>query len=181
MKQRGLSLNQDKSVCIFIDSKAQKKRATEELKLKPLICGSFVTQEKQDDKWLGQIISASGLADSVAKTVEDKQGKIKGACLEIGIVINDWRARNIGGMKTALMLWETCCVPSLLHGAGTWVDISKATEKKLNSIQLWFLRLVLRVGPGSPCAALLWDNQMLDMGIRVWVQKVLLVLHIKKS
>ena len=84
-------------------------------------------------------------------------------------------------METALMLWETCCVPSLLHGAGTWVDISKATEKKLNSIQLWFLRLVLRVGPGSPCAALLWDNQIIDMGIRVWVQKVLLVLHIKKS
>ena len=105
MKQRGLSLNQDKSVCIFIGSKAQKKRATEELKLKPLMRGSFATQEKQEDKWLGQIISAYGLADSVAKTVEDKQGKIKGACLEIGIVINDWRARNIGGMETALMLW----------------------------------------------------------------------------
>ena len=179
MKQRGLSLNKDKSVCLFIGSKAQKKRATEELKSKPLMCGSFATQEKQEDKWLGQIISSSGLADSVAKTVEDKQGKIRGACLEICIIINDWRARNLGGMETALMLWETCCVPSLLHGAGTWVEINKATEKKLNALQLWFLRLVLRIGPGSPCAALLWDNQMLDMGLRVWIQKVLLVLHIR--
>ena len=77
------------------------------------------------------------------------------------------------------MLWETCCVPSLLHGAGTWMEISKASEKRLNSIQVWFLRLVLRVGPGSPCAALLWDSQQLDMGLRIYVQKVLFVLHIR--
>ena len=111
--------------------------------------------------------------------MEDKEGKIRGACLEIGIIINDWRAQDLGGMETALMLWETCCVPSLLHGAGTWLEINKTTEKRLNSIQIWFLRLVLRLGQGSPCAALLWDSQMLDMGLRIWIQKALLVLHIR--
>ena len=35
----------------------------------------------------------------------------------------------MGGMETALMLWEVCCVPSLLHGAGTWTEISSKTEK----------------------------------------------------
>ena len=34
------------------------------------------------------------------------------------------------------------------------------------------------VGPWSPCAALLWDNQVLDMGQGVWIHKVLFVLHI---
>ena len=111
--------------------------------------------------------------------MEDKEGKIRGACLEIGIIINDWRAQDLGGMETALMLWETCCVPSLLHGAGTWLEINKTTEKRLNSIQIWFLCLVLRLGQGSPCAALLWDSQMLDMGLRIWIQKALLVLHIR--
>ena len=127
LKQRGLSLNQDKSVCLIIGSKLQKKKATQELHENPLMCGSFETKEKQQDKWLGQIISSIGLSDSVAKTVEDKEGKIRGACLEIGIIIDDWRARDLGGMETALMLWETCCVPSLLHGAGTlgWTNPNK--------------------------------------------------------
>ena len=134
IKQRGLALNKDKSVCIIIGSKTQKQRASEELRRSPLLCGSVETKEKQEDKWLGQMISSAGLADSVAKTVAEKESKIRGACLEIGIIINDWRARDLGGMETALMLWETCCVPSLLHGAGTWTEISKATEKRLNSV-----------------------------------------------
>ena len=51
---------------------------------------------------------------------------------------------------------------------------------KLNSIQFWFLRLVLQVGPGAPKASLLWDFGLLDMGLRVWIEKVMLALHIKR-
>ena len=104
IKQRGLLLNKDKSVFIVIGSKPQKQRTSEELKRTPLLCGLVETKEKQEDKWLGQMISSAGLADSVAKTVSDKEIKIRGACLEIGIIINDWRAIDLGGMKTALML-----------------------------------------------------------------------------
>ena len=31
-------------------------------------------------------------------------------------------------METALVLWEACAVPSLLHGSGTWVEMSFTTE-----------------------------------------------------
>ena len=48
----------------------------------------------------------------------------------------------MGGMETALLLWEDCCVPSLLLAAGTWLVITAATEKNFNQIQNWFLRLV---------------------------------------
>ena len=119
LKQRGLSLNQKTSVCIIIGSRAQKKNATKSLETKPLICGDFETKEKQQEKWLGQIISSAGLAASAALTVEAKESKIKGACLEIAVIVNDWRAQTVGGMETALMLWEVCCIPSMLHGAGT--------------------------------------------------------------
>ena len=50
VKQRGLSLNKDKSVCLIIGSKLQKKKATEELQGNPLMCGSFETKEKQQEK-----------------------------------------------------------------------------------------------------------------------------------
>ena len=83
-------------------------------------------------------------------------------------------------METAILLWESCCISSLLHGAGTWVEMSSTTEQKLNSLQLWYIRLVLQVGPGAPVASLLWDFGMLDMGLRVWLEKVMLALHIRR-
>ena len=179
MKQRGLNLNGDKSICIIIGTKKQKRDATQQITDEPLMCGNFETKEKQEDKWLGQIISARGLADSVAKTVASREGKIKGACLEISLVVNDWRARAVGGMETALMLWKTCVIPSLLHGAGTWQEMSKQTVKQLNSIQNWFIRLMLQVGPGAPLPALLWETGLLDMELLVWIEKIMLILHIR--
>ena len=113
----------------------------------PLNCGSFNTQEKELEKWLGQLLSAAGLADSVDKTVAARTGKIKAACLEIVEIVNDWRSQAVGGMETAILLWDACCVSSLLHGSGTWVEINSQTEQKLNSLQNWFIRLVQQVSP----------------------------------
>ena len=83
-------------------------------------------------------------------------------------------------MESAILLWEACCIPSLLNGAGTWVEMTSDTEKELNSLQRWFVRLILQVGPGTPLASLLWDFCMLDMGLRVWVEKVMLVLYVSR-
>ena len=85
----------------------------------------------------------------------------------------------VGGMETALLLWEVCCVPSLLHGSGTWTGISKTTEKQLNKIQNWFLRLVLQVGPGASLAALSWDFSMLEMSLRVKIEKIMFVIYLR--
>ena len=93
--------------------------------------------------------------------------------------MEDWRSQAAGGMEVAIQLWEACCVPSLLHGAATWLEVSKQTIKRLNSIQQWFLRLMLQVGPGTPLAALTWDTGLLDMEIRIWIEKLLLVLHLR--
>jgi hypothetical protein len=165
---------------IIIGSKKQKKEASEELRKRPMMCGDFVMQEKQCEKWLGQYISAQGLEDSVTKTIEAREGKIRGAVQEIAELVNDWRARVAGGMESALLLWEACVVPSLLNGSGTWVEMSSKTEKSLNTIQLHFTRLVLQVGPGAPLASLLWDSGLLDMGLRVWREKLMLLLHIRR-
>ena len=180
VKQRGLQLNRDKSVCIILGSKKQKREANEELEENPLKCGDFVTKQKEVEKWLGQYMSAAGLADSVAKTVEAREGKIKGACLEIATIVNDWRSSVVGGMETALLLWEACCIPSLLHGAGTWTEMSRETERRLDSLQQWFLRLVLQVGQGTPLPSLYWDFTCLDMGLRVDREKLMLALHCRR-
>jgi hypothetical protein len=179
VKQRALRLNTKKSVCIIIGSKKQKERFTEEIKENPLMCGQFETKEVKADKWLGQHLSASGLGDSVWKTIEAKEGRIRGACLEIAAIVEDWRAQAVGGIDSALILWEACCVPSILSGAGTWTEMSPASVRRLEALQHWFLRLVLRVGPGCPVASLRWETAMLSMELRVWVEKLMLVRHIR--
>ena len=107
MKQRALTLNEDKSVCLLFGTKKQKKDVSSELEKQPLECGNFVTQDKQQEKWLGQILCAAGLADCVSQTVSARDGKIRGACLEIAVIVNNWRAQVVGGVDTAIMLWET--------------------------------------------------------------------------
>ena len=66
-----------------------------------------------------------------------------------------------------------------MHGAGTWLEIDSSTEKRLNRLQNWFVCLIWQIGQGAPLAALLWDSQLLDMKIRIWAEKVLIVFHIR--
>ena len=79
------------------------------------MCGKFEMKQAEKEKWLGQQISAGGLAESVAETVAAKEGKIKAAC-----IVNDWRTEIVGGLKTAMISWEACIIPSLLHLCSTW-------------------------------------------------------------
>ena len=45
------------------------------LKEELLMCGNTETKLKNEFKWLGQILSSSGLAGSVAATVKSRRGK----------------------------------------------------------------------------------------------------------
>ena len=45
------------------------------------------------------------------------------------VIVNNWRSRAVGWLKTALVLWEACCIPSFLNGVRTWTEITKATVK----------------------------------------------------
>ena len=179
LKERALSLNGKKSVCLVLGSRKQKKQITEELETNPILCGEVEIKEKNTEKWLGQYLSAEGLAASVMETIKAREGKVKGACLEVATILEDWRAQSVGGIEAAFILWEACCVPTILSGAGNWLNITAAAEQKLEALQNWFVRLILRVGPGCPAPSLRWDTGLLGMGLRVWVEKVLLVRHIR--
>ena len=85
----------------------------------------------------------------------------------------------MGGLETAIILWEACVIPSLLHSCSTWMQISRATENKLNNLQRWFVRLIMQVPQGTPSSSLTWETGLMDMKLRIWKEKVMLVLHIR--
>ena len=159
-------------------SAKQKKEIKEELKMNPLKCGEVVMIMTDSDKWLGDYLHSDGLAASALQTIIQREDKVKGAALEIAAIVDDWRSHLVGGFETGLLLLESCCVSSLLHNSGSWVDLSKPAEKRLESLQLWYLRLLLRQGPGATSGSLLWETQTLSIKLRIWREKLSLGLHI---
>ena len=179
IKEKRLSLNSSKSVAILFGTSKQKQDAKQELEEKPLMCGDVRMILAQTEKWLGDYLHTGGLAASVLETISQREGKVKGAALEIAAIVDDWRSEAVGGFETGLFLWESCCLPSLLHNAGTWVEMSTDAVKRLNSLQNWFVRLLLRQGPGSPTGSLLWETGLLSMDLLVWREKLSMILHIR--
>ena len=110
MKEKRLCLNKDKSVCLLWGSARQKSNMKEELKMNPLKCGEVEMIMTDCDKWLGDYLHTDGLAASVLETIIQREGKVKGAALEIAAIVDDWRSHVVGGFVSGLLLWESCCI-----------------------------------------------------------------------
>ena len=89
---------EDECVVITIGTKKQREETKIQLKTNPIMCGKFEMKQAEKEKWLGQQISAGGLAESVAETVAAKEGKIKAACIEVANIVNGWRTEIVGGL-----------------------------------------------------------------------------------
>jgi hypothetical protein len=155
MKEKRFCLNKDKSVCLLWGTIKQKNTMKKELEKDPLKCGEVEMTMTDCDKWLGDYLHTDGLAASALETIIQREGKVKGAALEIAAIVDDWRSHLVGGFVSGFLLWESCCVSFLLHNSGSWVGLSGHAEKGLESLQVWFLRLLLRQGPGVASGSLL--------------------------
>ena len=98
MMEKNLRLIEDKCVVLTIGTKKQREETKIQLKTNPIMCGKSEMKQAEKEKWLGQQISAGGLAESVAETVAAKEGKIKAACIEVANIVNDWRTEIVGGL-----------------------------------------------------------------------------------
>ena len=179
VSQGQLSFHPDKTGYILMGSQVQIEEMREEIERKPIRCGDFITKEKMADKWLGMWLHSDGLSASVQKTVEERVSKVKGAMFEAVAVMEDFRSQTVSGFRTAIDLWELAIIPSLIHGSGVWTEISAETEKTLEDLQLFYLRLALKMGPGTPRVALRAQTGVLAMKYRIWIEKVMMIFHIR--
>ena len=80
--------------------------------------GNWKVQELQKEKWLGDQI-CNGLGKSVMATILSRAVKLRRAAYEIVNIVRDYRAQRIGDFFTALVLWESCEIPSLTYNCST--------------------------------------------------------------
>jgi hypothetical protein len=181
LSKRGLEAHEDKTGYIVFGNHKYRRERKQEMEVMPLTFGSFQVKEKVQDKYLGQVLHREGLAKSVEATILDRKGKIKGAIYLTKQVIETIQMQAIGGMMAAKQLWERAIVPSLLHGAGTWVGISPEAEKMCEELQELFWRVMLQVPRSTPKVMLTSETQSMRMKQRIWKQKVMTARSIRQK
>ena len=113
-------------------------------------------------------------------TIRKREAKTRRAGFEIMNIVKDYRAQQIGGFLTSLVLWETCVIPSLIYNCSTWVGIGKEEIKVLEGLQDYFLRMLWGTGPGAPRMALRADTGTRSIESRIWCEKIMLIFHISR-
>ena len=178
MKEKALLAHPDKTGYLILGSKKYQELTIKELESCPIDFDKFRLKEKKKDKYLGQVIQST-LADSALATVQDREGKIKGAAIEIKSIIEEFQMQALAGAMAAWELWEHALLPSLLSGAGTWLGEIQEAVDLCDSIQNFFWRLILEVPVSCPKVALRSETKSIGMKWKVWEAKCLLLKQIQ--
>ena len=125
LSERLLSCHPKKTCFVIVGNTKYKEQIRKELEVCPLRFGEFEMKEKEQDVYLGDVLSSRGLAASVEATIAHRMGRIKGSIYETAAILKDWRMQCVGGMMGAWDIWEMSIIPSLLANCGSWVEISQ--------------------------------------------------------
>ena len=178
MESKLLDFNHDKSVLIVMGSKKNKDMIEEEMMdCPPTLCGK-VMKMTNSEKYLGDMISSDGLADSVTATVLKRKGSVITNIFETKAVIEDCRANSLGGLLVGIEIWELAILPQLLNNSETWTNVDKKTLEILENIQLTFYRNMFATPRTCPTPALLWETGGMLMEVRIDKKKLLFYYHV---
>ena len=173
METKLLDLNLDKSCYILMGSKKNKLEVENELKTSPLTLYGGLMKNVKMEKYLGDMISSEGLADSVLSTILKRKGQVVSCILETTAVVEDCRAGVVGGIMAGMEIWELAILPFLLNNSETWTEISKKSIEVLDDLQCMFFRYLLATPRSCPIPALLWEPGGILMEHRIAKNKLL--------
>ena len=177
-RERLLRCHPTKTCYLIVGLKKWKKKVKEELEARPLMFGSFPMKEKDQDVYLGDILSSEGLGASVEATVRHRMAKVKGAMYEVAAIMADHRMQAMGGMEVAWQIWEKSFIPSLLANCGSWVGMTITALKTLDSLQCLYCKLIYSCPDSTPTLSVRGEAGFLNIEHRVMIEKVCLVTRV---
>ena len=125
-----LEFNHKKTMIIFMGNKKAREELEEDFERnRPCLYDKPVNLEKQGT-YLGDELGPS-VAESISLTIKKRIGLAKKAIFDIKLIIEDCRSQIVGGIKTGLLLWESCVLPYLLNNSSTWINMKKSDIDKL--------------------------------------------------
>ena len=130
------------------------------------------------EKYLGDMLSSAGLADSAHATVLKRKGQVISSILDTKAVVEDCRATVLGGIVSGLDIWELAILPYLLNNSETWTKLSKKTIGVIDDLQLMFFRYLLATPRTCPIPSLLWETGGILMEHRIAQKKLVFYHHL---
>ena len=97
-----------------------------------------------------------------------------------GALCDDYRMQVVGGILGALDIYNTCIVHSLLNNCSVCVDIQEKSVKQLDALQSMFVKTLLHLPDSTSALDLRAIMGMLRLQWRIWDEKLLLVLAIRR-
>ena len=101
----------------------------------------------------------------------------KKSIVEIKSIVEDCRSGVIGGLKTGLLLWNSCVSPFLIYNSSTWISMKESDMVALMRIEQSFFSTLLGVR-NCPAMSLYWDLGAIVMPLKILKEKLLLYWHI---
>ena len=98
LKEKGLEAHPDKTCYIICGSNRFLEKAENDLRVSPLVFGTFPIKQRVSDKYLGQVLHSGGVESSATATVQERTGRIKGG--------NNGNKVDSGGISNAI-IWRT--------------------------------------------------------------------------
>ena len=123
LQLKGLDCHPTKTTYIVIGTEKYKRDIEVQIQRSPVVFGGFQCKPKQEDKYLGDMISSKGLEASVQATITQRQGKVRGDMFEMKAIMEDFRLQAVGGMAGAIDIWEMSICTKLLAYCGSWVGM----------------------------------------------------------
>ena len=152
-----LDFNTDKSCYILTGSKNGKNNLKSDLQLNPLTLYGVKINQKQSEKYLGDLIHEDGPAESAHATVLERTRKMFSKLGEAKIIVEDCRSLVVGGVTSGLDIWEMALLPSLISNCESWTPLSEKTLKILEEVQYSMFRKLLGVPKSCPAQSLVWE------------------------
>ena len=174
-----LNYNMDKTCFIIIGDKKAKKKLEDDLSSTPLTLYDTPLRRSECEKYLGWYISGKGLSNCAEATIRRRIGNVKKAIYEIKTIIEDSRCQVIGGITTALTIWERSVIPFLLYSSENWTDMMKKSMETLTNLQNIFLRTAFATSHSCPIPILLFDTATLGMKLRIMKRKLMYAFHLE--
>ena len=105
LKEKTLQAHPDKSGILIMGAKKYQQKVQSEVEKTKIRLNGFVLKTKISEKYLGQIFS-SDISSSALATVRYREGKLKGAAIEVRSIIEDYQMQAMGGLVAAWELWK---------------------------------------------------------------------------
>ena len=111
-------------------------------------------------------------------TINERKLRIFTAIHETISIIEDNRLNQLGGLRSALEIWNIAIIPALLNNAEVFTILDSSIQNLPEDFQSCLLRGLLALPKSCPIPSLAYESDSLQMKVRVFSRILNFVKHI---